>query len=330
MTESMPGDPRSREASDSDASLIARARRAANKWREMHAPLVAAGMDADDARVIPDFLDALADRIAALAASPSEREGASVTVARALFSDGWLAEQMTTPEKLRDHLIEHGRQDALPAPAPSDGVTMMLARIVREDEERVLRSQRAASAHNNTDGVGVDFDYMSSESPAPWYVEAKALLAAAPAPSEPTREGLAYDAVSPNGRAMEWMSPLWDAINSRDWQTEGGRSQAHAPGRIDAVNRVTEAVHRAMRLAVECAAPPVRDAEPDRELATRDYPLAGVETSEKVAGEVLMTVRCPREAFPHDLRIGDRYTIRKVGDYAIARSRGPGGEGANR
>ena len=82
-------------------------------------------------------------------------------------------------------------------------------------------------------------------------------VAGAGSGEEETREGgLPYDAVSPNGRAMEWMVPLMDAINSRDWMTEGGHSQAHAPGRIDAVSRIHRAIRVAMRVAIECAGPP--------------------------------------------------------------------------
>ncbi len=76
-----------------------------------------------------------------------------------------------------------------------------------------------------------------------------------------------YDALSVNGRAMEWMSPLWDAINARNWKDDG----SHAAGRVQDVGRVNSAVERAMRLAVECdrrahPAPP-REREEDERVA---------------------------------------------------------------
>lgn len=59
---------------------------------------------------------------------------------------------------------------------------------------------------------------------------------------------LPYAAVShsgPEGRAMEWAGPLWDAIHA--W------AAATPTTRGTATNRVTDAVHAAMRLAIETA-----------------------------------------------------------------------------
>jgi hypothetical protein len=60
---------------------------------------------------------------------------------------------------------------------------------------------------------------------------------------------LPYGAVSmskPDGRAMEWQGPLWDAI--AEW------ASLPPTRRGPAVVRVLDAVHVAMRLAVELSA----------------------------------------------------------------------------
>ncbi len=77
---------------------------------------------------------------------------------------------------------------------------------------------------------------------------------------EDWHDGLPYAAVSvsePKGRAVEWMAPLWDAV----WyaaRSVGGDPEKHTVGvnglsRETAVNRVTDAVHVAMKLALETA-----------------------------------------------------------------------------
>lgn len=52
-----------------------------------------------------------------------------------------------------------------------------LAAAVAADEARMKRSRAAADVHNNSDGVGQAFDYMTPEAPAPWYAQAKRALA---------------------------------------------------------------------------------------------------------------------------------------------------------
>lgn len=54
----------------------------------------------------------LADFASRLSAALASRVPPSVAVARALMGDGALAAMMTTPEALRDHYIEYGRQEA--------------------------------------------------------------------------------------------------------------------------------------------------------------------------------------------------------------------------
>ena len=88
---------------------------------------------------------------------------------------------------------------------------------------------------------------------------------------EEWHDGLPYAAVSvsePKGRATEWMVPLWDSV----WyaaRSVGGDPEKHTIGvnglsRETAVNQVTDAVHVAMKLALETAAlasPAAKDEE---------------------------------------------------------------------
>src|SRR5689334_18011236 len=54
---------------------------------------------------------------------------------------------------------------------------------------------------------------------------------------------LPYDAVSVNGRAMEWKGPLWDAINALP------SASAMGPDRLRLVGEIERAVETAMRIA---------------------------------------------------------------------------------
>lgn len=59
---------------------------------------------------------------------------------------------------------------------------------------------------------------------------------------------LPYEAVSANGRANEWMVPLWDAIHAY-------AAASSTEGRIQATTAVGRAVEQAMALALECRRP---------------------------------------------------------------------------
>jgi hypothetical protein len=50
-----------------------------------------------------------------------------------------------------------------------------LQRIVDEEQAHYDQAYRAASAHNNSDGVGVRFDYAPYPTLPKWFGEAKAL-----------------------------------------------------------------------------------------------------------------------------------------------------------
>jgi hypothetical protein len=51
-----------------------------------------------------------------------------------------------------------------------------LREIMRQEQERYDRSYRAAVSHNNTEGVGVHFDYATYPALPKWFAEASALI----------------------------------------------------------------------------------------------------------------------------------------------------------
>ena len=55
----------------------------------------------------------------------------------------------------------------------------LLKRLVREEEERYEKAYRAASAHNNTDGVGIHFDYAAYPTHPEWFTLARDIIAKA-------------------------------------------------------------------------------------------------------------------------------------------------------
>lgn len=57
-----------------------------------------------------------------------------------------------------------------------DGLVAILERIVNEEYMRYHRAYLAAVEHNNSEGVGIRFDYVSYPTLPKWYDEAQALI----------------------------------------------------------------------------------------------------------------------------------------------------------
>ncbi|MHC4648247.1 MAG: hypothetical protein ACYTBJ_22535 [Planctomycetota bacterium] len=149
--------------------------------------------------------------------------------------------------------------------------------------------------------------------------------------------GLPYDAVSVNGRGMEWKVPLWEGIHLyvRSCGGDPGKGIGDRTGgdrRMEAVCDVENAVERAMLLAVELLAPPLQDGE--RGAMERSHRASEEEEADHLlleSGEVRIGVTEGQQiyAYVHEgaMGVGDTVSEALAGLWAILSHEDTEGEG---